>query len=144
MVDLERLALLKQTDRERDYAVIGELARRMEPRGQMLFGRSARDLLELDVLHPGLAQELAQQRPALKYLQRGCDALEAALDAERRALMRANEERLAAYVSASRPWYEAWPTLEKRLAGLPRREAHAEVVRAAEGVLPMQVLEEAR
>lgn len=65
VVDLARLALLKQTDRERDYAVIGELARRMEPRDQMLFGRSARDLLELALRHPDLALELAEQRPAL-------------------------------------------------------------------------------
>lgn len=140
VVDLARLALLKQTDRERDYAVIGELARRMNPRQQMLFGRSARDLLELAAQHPGLALEMGEQRPALKYLRAGRDALEAALDAERRALMRANEERLAAYVAAARPWYEGWPVLEKRIVGLPLRQAHQEVVRAAQGVLPSQVL----
>jgi len=140
VVDLARLARLKQTDRERDYAVIGELARRMEPRDQMLFGRSARDLLELAAQHPVLAQELAQQRSVLHSLGAGRDALEAALDAERRTLMRAHEERLAAYVAAARPWYAAWPALERRIAGWPLRQTHAEMARAARGVLPEQVL----
>lgn len=70
----------------------------------------------------------------------GRGALEAALDAERRALMRTYEERLAAYVAAARPWYEAWPALEKRIAWLPLRQAHMEVVCSAHGVMPEQVL----
>jgi hypothetical protein len=49
VVSLPVLAELKKTNREKDYAVIGELARKMEdPRLQALYSRSARDLLKLD------------------------------------------------------------------------------------------------
>jgi len=47
-IDARRLAERKKTNRERDYAVIGELARLLEePRDQLLLSRSARDLKNL-------------------------------------------------------------------------------------------------
>ena len=43
VVGLEPLAALKLTDREKDYAVVGELARRMtDPRSQLRWSRSSR------------------------------------------------------------------------------------------------------
>jgi hypothetical protein len=54
------LAEIKKTNREKDYAVIGELARLMLiPREQMLYSRSARDLLDLAEAHPDLTEELS-------------------------------------------------------------------------------------
>jgi hypothetical protein len=54
------LAEIKKTNREKDYAVIGELARLMLiPREQMLYSRSARDLLDLAGAHPDLTEELS-------------------------------------------------------------------------------------
>jgi len=48
---------MKLTDRERDYAVIGELARIMpDPADQLRFSRSARDLIVLAEKHPELAR----------------------------------------------------------------------------------------
>jgi hypothetical protein len=44
---------MKKTNREKDYAVIGELARRIpEVSGQLALSRSARDLLRLADTHP--------------------------------------------------------------------------------------------
>lgn len=64
VVGLEPLAKLKKTNREKDYVVIGDLARRMEaPRSQVLYSRSARDLIRLAEAHRELVEELAEQRP---------------------------------------------------------------------------------
>jgi len=58
------LAQLKKTNRERDYAVIGELARLLsDPAEQLLISRSARDLIALEHAHPDLASTLAKKRP---------------------------------------------------------------------------------
>ena len=55
-LDARRLAEIKKTNREKDYAVIGELARRLpEPRDQLLLSRSARDILALARRWPALA-----------------------------------------------------------------------------------------
>jgi hypothetical protein len=72
----------------------------------------------------------------------GRDSIEVALDAERRAFMRTNEERLAKYAAAASAWAAAWPMTERGTAGLPLREAHLEMVRRAEGVLPFRASEE--
>jgi hypothetical protein len=137
VLGLEPLAKLKKTNREKDYAVIGELARQMrEARSQLLFSRSARDLQRLAEVHRDLVEELAGQRPLLLRVGDGRDALEAALDAERRVLMRANEKRLLAYREAMQAWTAIWPEVAAETAELPLAEAHAIVVARAEGVLP--------
>ncbi|HLA79209.1 MAG TPA: hypothetical protein VJU18_16655 [Vicinamibacteria bacterium] len=139
-LDARRLAEIKKTNREKDYAVIGELARRLpEPRDQLLLSRSARDILALARRWPALASELAETRPALASIDAGLSALEAALDAERRTLMHKNEARLQAYLQAAQAWRQAWPEVERRIAGLPLMEAHAIVAQGAEDLLPPQV-----
>lgn len=141
VIDARRLAYLKQTNRERDYAVIGELARRMgNPRDQLLFSRSARDLQELATTYPELASDLTVQRPVLAHIAAGRDKLEAALDAERRQLMHINEARLERYMKAAQAWHAAWPALEREINGLPLRVAHDQLVRQATALLPMQPL----
>jgi hypothetical protein len=137
VVGLEPLAKLKKTNREKDYAVIGELARQMkEAHLQLLYSRSARDLLRLAPAHRDLVEDLAGQRPVLLRVGDGRDALEEALDAERRVLMRANESRLLIYREAMQAWTEGWPGLAAEIAECPLMEAHAIVVARAEGVLP--------
>ena len=138
-VDLRRLAELKKTNREKDYAVIGELARRMpEPRDQLLYSRSARDLLALAQRFPALAGELLRARPVLARVEDGQDALEAALDAERRTLIHTYEARLKAYLEAAQAWHQAWPEVARETAEIPLTQAHAIIVRRAEGLLPRQ------
>lgn len=137
VVGLEPLAALKMTRREKDYAVIGELARRMpDLRSQLLYSRSSRDLIRLAREHPEELSDILPRRPLLARIPEGREALEEALDRERRALMKADEERLARYRAAAEPWAALWPKVERSTAGLPLHDAHRIVTSRAEGVLP--------
>lgn len=136
-IDVVNLADMKKTNRERDYAVIGELARRMAgPRDQFLYSRSARDLISLAAKHSGIAESLEEKRPVLRFIPEGLDSLEEALDKERRNLIHANEVRLAKYIRASERWSTIWPDLETRMRGCSLLEAHELMIAGAEGVLP--------
>ncbi len=138
-LDVPQLAEIKKTNREKDYVVIGELARRMtDSTHQFLYSRSATDLIALASQHPQLVAELTARRPVLGTIAYGRDALEAALDAERRRLTHANEERLQRYARAAQKWAALWPVVEREVQDRPLPEAHAIVVRRAEGVLPFQ------
>ncbi|MCP4654080.1 MAG: hypothetical protein GY856_01545 [bacterium] len=137
MVGIEHLAQIKKTNREKDYAVIGELARLMsDPRSQFLYSRSSRDLARLAQEYPQTLAKVIPQRPLLATIAAGRDELERALDEERRRLMRANEERLARYLAATVEWSGIWPQLRRKIAGRPLEEAHDVVTARAEGILP--------
>ena len=143
-IDARNLIELKKTNREKDYAVIGELARLLTgPEEQLLTSRSARDILDLVSRHSGLAASLAGKRPALAAAGAGIDALETALDVERRALIHANERRLNRYLQAASAWTAVWPKLSKEIADLSLPESHRIVVQRAAGILPFEVIEEA-
>jgi hypothetical protein len=136
-LDAARLAELKKTNREKDYVVIGELARLMtDTRHQLRYSRSATDLIALANAHPDLAVEMAAERPVLTTVRHGREALETALDAERRQLIHRNEERLARYAQAAEAWADLWPSVEQQIAGRPLPEAHRMIVERATGVLP--------
>lgn len=137
-IDARRLAELKKTERERDYSFIGEIARLIDsPSEQILLSRSTRDLLLLwpQISHEKQAELLAM-RPLLAEIEAGRDALETALDAERRVLSRINEARLAAYGRAAQNWFDAWPQIRAEVATLRLREAHQTLIRYAEKLLP--------
>lgn len=139
VVGLALLAELKKTNREKDYAVIGELARRMQdPRLQALHSRSARDLMRLVEQHPALVRQAATERPLLSRLGAGREEVERLLDQERRGLMRLNEERLERYVQAASAWGADWPRLAKELAGRPLAVAHEMMVARAVELLPAE------
>jgi len=136
-VDVRRLADIKKTNREKDYAVIGELARQLtNPTDQFLYSRSAIDLQQLAAAHPDHLQSLRVQRPLLALISQGRDQLEAALDAERRALIHANEVRLARYEEAAARWAAAWPTLEATILDLDLPAAHERLYQRAAALLP--------
>ena len=139
-VDAVTLAEVKKTNREIDYAVIGELARLIvDPAQQMLLSRSARDLVDLAMDHPDMLESAVNRRPLLRHVHDGFDALEAALDAERRQLIHANERRLQAYVGAARAWADVWPSVAAEVSKLPLQQAHRLVVERAEALLPFCV-----
>lgn len=139
VVTLPILADLKKTNREKDYAVIGELARRMgDERLQALHSRSARDLMRLFSEHPTIVAQASGERPLLSRIAEGREVIERLLDEERRALMRANEERLDRYVAAANRWGQDWPRLSKELAGRPLAEAHEMMVARAAALLPCE------
>lgn len=137
VVEIEPLAALKLTNREKDYVVVGELARRMtDPRLQLRFSRSAADLVELAARHPQIVAELSAVRPLLRAIGGSREQLEAAIDRERRDLMRANEERLLVYEGAAAAWSTRWPELATALRPLGLREAHRCMVEEAARLLP--------
>ena len=137
VVDVASLVEIKKTNREKDYVVIGELARRLPaPRDQLLCSRSAQDLLAIAGSHVELVQELTVLRPLLGEIHHGRDRLEAALDAERRTLIHANERRLAGYTKATELWAQKWPDVERAITTLPLTAAHEYLVKQAESVLP--------
>lgn len=136
-VNLKHLAEIKKTNRERDYAVIGELARLMsEPGDQLLYSRSARDIISIAKKYPDIISELKTQRPMLKKISEGRNRLEEALDAERRSLIHSNEDRLNIYLKAVQKWYEVWPKLEHETGSGSLINAHEIIVRRAEDILP--------
>jgi len=136
-LDAPDLALVKRTNREKDHSVIGELARLMRaPADRLRHSRSARELAELAAAHPDVVRSLVSERALLARLDRSRVDVEAALDAERRELMHANERRLESYATAAERWRGRWPDAERATAGRPLLEAHREIVRLAEGVLP--------
>lgn len=140
VVDLRTLAEMKKTNREKDYVVIGELARRMpDVRDQLLYSRSARDLIELASRHPGDARDLVARRPLLAKAGGERGILQAALDAERVAMIEANEQRLERYLGAAQSWAAAWPDVEQEIGGRRLLDAHAIVSRRAAGLLPFEV-----
>lgn len=133
---IRELVLMKMTMREKDYPIIGELARRLESiDDQYLFSRSARDLISLAQSHP-IPSGILTSRPLLCSIRDGEDALAAALDHERRQLMKADEARLARYKAASESWEAAWPTLVHEISSLPLPAAHQRMMVAAETHLP--------
>lgn len=138
-IDLRRLAHLKATQRERDYAVISEIARKLETvEERLLWSRSALDLMVLATQFPELTRETAAQSPLLRQINAGRDSLEVALDAERRALMGVDRERLQIYSQAARNWTANWMNLDKQIAELPLRVAHAIVAEVAHSLLPQE------
>jgi hypothetical protein len=137
VVDLVALAEIKKTNREKDYAVIGELARLMrEPREQFLYSRSARDLVALAQSHPETMRDLVSLRPVLSEIAAGQTRLEMALDAERRALIHVNEQRLARYREAAARWATVWPDVERKIGEKTLLHAHEIVVSRALELLP--------
>lgn len=139
IVSLPVLAELKKTNREKDYAVIGELARQMEdPRLEALYSRSARDLMRLAEDHPEAFQEAAVERPLLSRVGQGREEIERRLDEERRALIRKNEDRLDRYVNAATRWGAEWTRVSKEIAGLPLTEAHEIMATRAAEHLPRE------
>lgn len=131
------LAAMKLTNREKDYAIVGELARLMtDPRSQLLYSRSSRNLVKLADENPEALTEAIRQRPLLAHIAEGREVLEEALDRERRALIRANEERLAGYLAAAEAWTKLWPDVQRQIGGRSLLDAHRLVTSSAEGVLP--------
>ncbi len=139
-VGARHLAEIKKTNREKDYAIIGELARIMvDPADQLLYSRSARDLIGLAEEYPDLVQDLKSKRRVLQFIRKGRERLEETIDAERRMLMRANEDRLAAYAEAAQAWSSVWLDVRNEITGRSLLEAHEIIVRKAELFLPFQL-----
>ncbi len=139
-VGLTNLSEIKKTDREKDYAVIGELARRMSSiEDQLMYSRSARDIMRMAESHPEVFQKVAEERPVLKEVFKGREQLEIVLDAERRNMMHVNEERINQYMGAAREWRKKWIELSEMIIDMPLKKAHDIITGEAERILPKEV-----
>ncbi|MEM4248151.1 MAG: hypothetical protein QXH80_02705 [Candidatus Nanoarchaeia archaeon] len=137
--DKRILAEMKKTNREKDYVVIGELARKMESIEDMfLYSRSARDILKLASSYPQILDKVKSQREILAKLPCSLEKLEEELDAEKRRLIHENEERLAKFANASKNWADKWPKVLPLIENLPLFDAHKIVCKEAENVLPFK------
>lgn len=88
---------------------------------------------------PELARRLSGRRPLLSLVGSDDETLAAAIDAEKRSLIRANEARIGRFLKAAERWQAVWPSVERKVAMLPLLESHEIIVREAEGVLPFVV-----
>ncbi|HUO87458.1 MAG TPA: hypothetical protein VM617_08695 [Thermoanaerobaculia bacterium] len=129
VVDVETLVRMKQTQRPKDYAVIGELARRLPPERELELTTDPDRILALAPLHP------TSQRPAAVVARQG-DRLEVvrALAVEVDSLQRRDRDRLAVFERAAEPFLAAVSRLDRDELRLP--EGHRRLVGIAEALLP--------
>lgn len=140
-VDLHDLAELKKTNREKDYAILGELARRMLPSIGLRYSRSARELINAYRKSSKKVITILNERGIPLESTQSVEDMEIALDAERRRLIHINEHRLSKYSEASSGWAKRWKSIEKKVAGLPLSQAHEFIAEQAESILPVNLNE---
>jgi hypothetical protein len=131
VIGLEDLILMKRTQRLKDYAVIGELARLLPPSREILHTTDPDRILELA---PTCGAAVA--RLPVRVARSGATREEVAiaLTRETLALQDADACRLRAYQQAGRTYLEQ--LRESGAPALPLAEAHDRMVRLAEEWLP--------
>ncbi len=132
VVDLDVLIALKQTQRAKDYAVIGELATRLPPQREI---EVTTDPDRIIALAPMFGH--ASSRPAVRAARVDRHAVVVALAEEIDAMQQADRRRVAAYEAAAHPYLHGCRALN--LPALPLREAHARLLEIAERLLPCTV-----
>ncbi|HLA78904.1 MAG TPA: hypothetical protein VJU18_15100 [Vicinamibacteria bacterium] len=136
VVDVEPLILMKQTQRAKDYAVIGELSRLLPPERELALTTDPDRVLELAprfgsaMDRPAVLAALAGERdPVVVALAREADRLQA----EDRRRLRVYEDAAAEYLGRLR---------QDGLTEKPLAEAQERAVRLAESCLPRHPLPE--
>ena len=133
VVDLMSLILMKQTQRAKDYVVIGELAARLPPERELQWSTDPDRLL---ALAPQYGAE--STRAAVQSAHTGDrEAVVVALAREQNRLQLEDRRRLSAYAAASEPFLRAvtrLPVAERRLP-----EGHERLCALAEELLPQRV-----
>ena len=133
-VDLESLILMKQTQRAKDYAVIGELATRLPPDREVELTTDPDRIIAL-----AESAGKASVRPAVQAAlsPAGRRAVVAALAMEADELQLRDAARVKEYEDAAQAYVAECRTA--RLADLPLGEAHAWLCDVAERRLPTDV-----
>jgi hypothetical protein len=129
VVGVETLVRMKQTQRAKDYAVIGELARRLPPERELELTSDPDRILALASRFP------QNPRPSARAALAG-DRQEVvqALALEIDELQRRDQARVAAYERAAEPYLAAVRRLDRDDLLLP--EGHRRLVELAESLLP--------
>jgi len=131
VVDVESLIRMKQTQRAKDYAVIGELARRLPPDLELALTTDPDRIVELAGEH-GAGSSRPAVRAALEG--RGRLAVVLALAEETDRLQQLDRERVERHQQASAEYRQAMRSLGRDALRLP--EAHARLVELADRLLP--------
>jgi hypothetical protein len=139
VVDPERLIRLKQTQRAKDYPVIGELSRRLAPEREIELTTDPDRVLEL-----AESWGASSPRECVRAVRSGRtrEDVVVALAREIDRLQREDRERLSRYERAAQPYLAALRAAIE--AEMPLEETHEEAVRLAERLLPTRPVEEAR
>jgi hypothetical protein len=135
VVDVPVLIALKQTQRAKDYAVIGELATRLAPQEEI---DVTTDPDRIITLAPAFGRD--SQRPAVRaarHVPVDRRAVVVALAEEVDHLQQQDRRRVAAYEAAAEPYLEACRALHVPALGI--RVAHARMLEIAERLLPPTV-----
>jgi hypothetical protein len=131
VVGLDALIALKQTQRAKDYAVIGELATRLPPEREIELTTDPDRIIALAPEWGG-----ASVRPAVRAGVAGDrHAVVVALAEETDDLQQADRRRVAAYEAAARPYSQACRAAG--VAALPVHDAHARLLDIAGRLLPL-------
>jgi hypothetical protein len=131
VVDLDALIAMKQTQRAKDYAVIGELATLLPPEREIELTTDPDRIIALAGTSGRSSQRLVARLAATGADRHG---VVLALAEEIDSLQRADRHRMAIYEAAARPYVDAC-----RAAGIstmPLPEAHDRMVDIAERLLP--------
>jgi hypothetical protein len=134
VVDLDALIAMKQTQRAKDYAVIGELATRLPPEREIELTTDPDRIL---ALAPTFGRSSARPAVRAAAMPSNRHAVVVALAEEIDNLQQADRRRVTAYEAAARPY-----TQECRATGvaaLPLPEAHARMLEIAERLLPRTI-----
>jgi len=135
VVDVPVLIALKQTQRAKDYPIIGELATRLAPRDEIAV---TTDPDRIIALAPDFGD--ASDRPCVREARQAPvdrRAVVAALAEEIDDLQQRDRRRVAVYEAAAEPYLEACRALDLSTLGL--RAAHACMIEIAERLLPRAV-----
>ena len=131
VVDPERLILLKQTQRAKDYPVIGEIARLLPPDRELRFTTDPDRILELAGPH-GTGSDRPSVRAARQDHTREEVVVELARELDR--LQSEDRRRMGRYEERARPYLAEFRGAVDGTASL--EEGHAAAVRLAERLLP--------
>ena len=132
VVDRATLIALKQTQRAKDYPVIGELATQLSPEGEI---EVTTDPDRIVALAPTVGH--GSSRPAVRAARTSRRAVVVALAEEIDAMQQVDRRRVAAYEAAAQPFLEACRAQDLSALGL--REAHERMLEIADRLLPVTV-----
>lgn len=143
VVSKAELAALKLTNREKDYVVIGELARGIEIEAEALrYSRDPQQIRALLSRNPGLLSVLKTVRPGIAGAlgtPNEVEQLEEQLDKERRVHMRLNTRRIESYMAAAQNFQTEYVKLASQLGSLALLLQHQLLVDTAKRNLPYEV-----
>ena len=132
VVEIESLIKMKQTQRAKDYPVVGELARLLSPEREIELTTDPDRILDLA---PSLGARSSRSAVRAAITGLGREEVVVALAREMDAMQNEDRTRVARYLAAAATYLEAF-----RAAGigeLPLPEAHVKACELAERYLPL-------